>query len=139
MLYKTSVYKKLLIVVGLMLVAAGCETASFDKLGDPKYAWVNGTWSNEGSWPQTLILSVGDGNRIKGRYDLTSENTGRTYSGSVNGEVNGERLKLTASMYDGSLAGVEYKFSFERFNDMLSGSRVRESTNKEWSLTLRKK
>ena len=137
MLYKISAYKKLFIVVGLLLVAAGCETASFDKPGDPKYAWVNGTWSNEGAWPQTLILSVGDGNRIKGRYDLTSENTGRTYSGSVNGEVNGERLKLTASMYDGSLAGTQYKIILERVGDMLSGRR--ESTNKEWSLLLRKK
>lgn len=134
---ETSAYKKLFIVVGLMLFAAGCETASFDKPGDPKYAWVNGTWSNEGAWPQTLILSVGDGNKIKGRFDLTSENTGRTYSGSVKGEVNGERLKLTASMYDGSLAGVEYKFSFERVGDMLSGSRT--SPTKEWGLFLRKK
>ena len=134
MLYKISAYKKLFIVVGLLLVAAGCETASFDKPGDPKYAWVNGTWSNEGSWPQSLILSVGDGNKIKGRYDLTSENTGRTYSGSVNGEVNGERLKLNVSMYD---TGTQYKISLERVGDMLSGRR--ESTNNEWGLTLRKK
>jgi len=135
MWHKFSAYKKLFIVVGLLLVAAGCETASFDKPGDPKYAWVNGTWSNwETSWPQSLTLSVGDGNKIKGRFYLTSPNSGKTYTGSVNGEVNGKLLKLTASMYD---LDEDYKFVLERDGTLLAGSR--RSPANEWVLLLRKK